>query len=83
MQMIEEKNCWKTAPILTMKICLTASELQVYCWHTHVYCCAISDLRMIRGYELLLRRMPVVKQIIAQDSLEAMEELYKNVSTFK
>ena len=38
---------------------------------------------MIRGYELLLRRMPVVKQIIAQDSLEAMEELYKNVSTFK
>ena len=42
-----------------------------------------SDLRMIRGYEHLLRRMPVVKQVIAQDSPEALEELYKNVRTFK
>ena len=71
------------APILMMKICLTASELQVYCWHTRVYCCAISDLQIICGYELLLCQMLVVKQIIAQDSLEAMEELYKNVSSFK
>ena len=69
--------------ILTIKICSTASELHVnYSWHAHVYYCVASDLRMIRGYELLLRRMPVVKQVIAQDSLEAMEELYKNVCTF-
>ena len=48
--------------ILTIKICSTASELHVnYSWHARVYYCVASDLRMIRGYELLLRRMPVVK----------------------
>ena len=77
MQMIEEKNCWKMVPILMIKIHLTVSELQVYCWHTCVYHCAVSDLQMICGYELLLHWMPVVKQIIAQDSLEAMEDLYR------
>ena len=37
---------------------------------------------MTRGYEILIHWMPIVKQIIAQDSLEALEILFKNIRTF-
>ena len=45
-------------------------------------CTGGSDLQMTHGYKILIHWMPIVKQIIAQDSLEALENLYKNVCTF-
>ena len=41
-------------------------------------CTGGSDLQMTRRYKILIHWMPIVKQIIAQDSLEALENLYKN-----
>ena len=59
-----------------------SSTLIVPGMHVFTVVLPTSDLQMIHGYELLLHQLPVVKQVIAQDSLEAMEGLYKNVCTF-
>ena len=62
---------------LVTKICLMLSKLIT----SNAYLCC-NDLCLICGCEILLCWIPVVKQILAQEeSVEVLEELYKNVHT--